>query len=181
MKMLARSLLEKLLADSDKASAGRRTRPAVLTKSNLSEYYACKTLQEKEEFEVAINAVRAEGAIQFSIGTRGSANDFIDRIELVDSRLLAKLLNKVPAADHITFANNLLTPLANRYPVIHDILNQWAQLKTVRTFTAADAQDWVDAITVIDYARDNMVNKVVLTPINEVSGKLFKDTKRIKS
>lgn len=180
MKMIARSLLEKLLADSDKASAGRRTRPAVLTKSNLSEYYACKTLQEKEEFEVAINAARAEGAIKFSIGTRGSANDFIDRIELVDSRLLAKLLNKVPAAVHITFANNLLTPLANRYPVIHDILNQWAQLKTVRTFTAADAQDWVDAITVIDYARDNMVNKVVLTPINEVSGKLFKDTKRIK-
>lgn len=180
MKTFAKTLLEKLLADSEKASAGRRSKPAVLTKSNLSKYHACKTLQEKDEFETVINAARAEGAIQYFIGTKGSADNFIERIELVDSERLAKLLNRVPAEVTIRQASNLLTPFVDRYPVINDVLNQWAQLKTVRTFTAADAQDWVDAITVIDYARNNMVNKVVLTPINEVSGKLFKDTKRIK-
>jgi len=180
MKLFARTLLEKLLADSERASAGRRTKPAVLTKSNLSEYHSCKTLQEKDEFETVINAARVEGAIQYSVGTKGSAESFIDRIELVDSKILAKLLNKIPAEVLFGQACNLLTPFVAKYPVIHDVLNQWAQLKSVRTYTSADAQDWVDAIAVIDYARKNMVNKVVLTPINEVSGKLFKDTKRIK-
>ncbi len=180
MKTFAKTLLEKLLADSEKASVGRRSKPAVLTKSNLSKYHSCKTLQEKDEFEAVINAARAEGAIQFFMGAKGTTENFIERIELVDCKILAKLLNRVPVEDTIRHARNLLSPFANRYPVIRDVLNQWSQLKAVRTFTAQDAQDWVDAITVIDYARSNMVNKVVLTPINEVSGKLFKDTKRIK-
>ncbi len=180
MEIFAKSLLAKLLADSEKASVGRRSKPAALTKSHLSKYHECKTLQEKDEFETVINAARAEGAIQYFIGTKGSAENFIERIELVDSERLAKLLNKVPIEVTIRHAKNLLNPLEDRYPVIHEVLNQWSQLKTVRTFTASDAQDWVDAITVIDYARSHMVDKVVLTPINEVSGKLFKDTKRLK-
>jgi hypothetical protein len=180
MKTLAKSLLEKLLADSEKAAVGRRSKQAVLTKSHLSKYHACKTLQEKDEFETVINVAKAEGAIQCLIGTRGSVENFIERIELIDSDVLAKLLNRVPAEVTIRHARNLLTPFADRYPIIHEVLNQWALLKTVRTFTAADAQDWVDAITVIEYARNNMVNMVVLTPVKEVSSKLFKNSKRIQ-
>ena len=65
-------------------------------------------------------------------------------------------------------------------PVLTDVLQQWEQLRSVRTYAAEDAKDWVDAIRVIDFAKENLAVGVVSVPINEASGKLFKDTKRIK-
>ena len=180
MEELARSLLDKLLADAEKAAAGRRIRPSALTKSNLAEYHACRSLQAKESFESLMQAASAVQAISIVIGNRGNEEGFIQRVDLVDSRLLADFLGKVPVAVLLANAETLLLPLAKRYPVLGEVLNRWAQLRPVRTFTAADAQDWVDAVQVIEYARENQALGEVSVPINEASGKLFKDTKRIK-
>lgn len=180
MDKFARSLLEKLLADAEKSAVGRRSRPAALTKSNLAEYQACKSLQSKEAFEAIMMAARAVNAISFEVANRGVDEGFIQRVEVLDSRALAGFLSKVPAEDHLARARELLTPLVERFPVLNAVLQQWGQLKTVRTFTAADAQDWADAVRVIDFAQENLAPDRVSMPINEASGKLFKDTKRIK-
>lgn len=180
MEQLARSLLEKLLADAEKAAAGRRSRPPVLTRSNLADYHSCRVLNEKEAFETFMQAASAVRAINIVMGDRGTEEGFISRIELADSRLLANFLGKVPAADLLTNAKALLTPLSVRFPVLDDIFQRWTQLRTVRSFTAADAQDWVDAVRVIDFAKENNLPDSVSMPINEASGKLFKNTKRIR-
>ncbi len=180
MDQLARSLLEKLLADAEKAAAGRRTRPPVLTKSNFAEYHSCRSLQAKEDFETFMQAASAARAINIVIGDRGVEEGFIKRVELADSNLLADFLGKVPAEVLLANAKGLLAPLIERFPVLGEVLRQWEQLRSVRTFTAADAQDWVDAVRVIDFAKENLAPGVISLPINEASGKLFKDTKRIK-
>ncbi len=180
MEHLARSLLVKLLADSEKASAGRRIRQAALTKSNLTEYHSCRSLQAKESFESFMQAARAVNAISILMGERGAEDGFIQRIDLVDSRVLAEFLGKVPAEVLLANAKSLLMPLADRFPVLVEVLQRWTQLRLVRTFSAADAQDWFDAVRVIDFARENTSLGAVSMPINEASGKLFRDTKRIK-
>lgn len=180
MDQLARSLLEKLLADSEKAAAGRRTRPPVLTKSNFAEYHSCRSLQAKEDFETFMQAASAVRAINIFIGNRGVEEGFIKRVELADSNLLADFLGKVPAEVLLLNAKKLLLPLIDRFPVLAEVLQHWEQLRPVRTFTAIDAKDWVDAVQVIEFARENLALGVVSVPINEASGKLFKDTKRIK-
>lgn len=180
MDQLARSLLEKLLADAEKAAAGRRTRPPVLTKSNFAEYHSCRSLQAKEDFETFMQAASAVRAINIVIGDRGVDEGFIKRVELADSHLLADFLGKVPAEVLLINAKELLLPLIDRFPVLAEVLQHWEQLRPVRTFTAIDAQDWVDAVRVIEFARENLALGVVSVPINEASGKLFKDTKRIK-
>lgn len=180
MDQFARSLLEKLLADAEKAAAGRRTRPPVLTKSNFAEYHSCRSLQAKEDFETFMQAASAARAINIVIGDRGVEEGFIKRVELADSNLLADFLGKVPAEVLLLNAIELLLPLIDRFPVLAEVLQHWEQLRPVRTFTAIDAQDWVDAVRVIEFARENLALGVVSVPINEASGKLFKDTKRIK-
>lgn len=180
MDALAYRLLEKLLSDSEKENVGRRVKKPVITKSNLSDYLACNSLQAKESFETVINACRAEGAILYKIGTRIEDEGFINRIELKDQRLLAKFLNKDLASDILSNAREQLNPFINRFPVLSDVLQVWEELRKVRSYTAADVKDWVDAIMVIDFARINLENGVVSLPINEASGRLFKDTKRIK-
>lgn len=180
MEQFARSLLEKLLADAGKTAAGRRIRPPVLTRSNLTKYHSCRSLQAKEAFETFMQAASAVRAISIVIGDRGAEDGFIQRIELADSRSLANFLGKVPVEDMLANAKGLLVPFAERFPVLGEVLQRWEQLRPVRTFTAADAQDWVDAVRVIEFARENLALGVVSVPINEASGKLFKDTKRIK-
>lgn len=181
MEQLARALLQKLLTDAEKASAGRRIRPSVLTKSNLVEYHDYPTMQGKEKFETVMHAARAVGAIIISSADHGVEEGFINRIEIADARALASFLGRVPVEDLLAQAKILLGPFVERFPVVADVLAHWEQLRSVRTFTAADAQDWVDAIQVIDFAKKNNADGVISVPINEASGKIFKDTKRIKN
>lgn len=180
MEGVARSLLEKLLADGEKAGVGRRVRPAALTRSNLADYHSCKTLQAKQQFEAFMMAARAAGGIIFSMGNRGPEEGFISRIELADIRALANFLGKVPSNVLVERARTMFASHIDRYPVLVEVLTQWESLHPVRTYTAEDAQDWLDAIRVIEFAEENQSPDSVSVPINEASGKLFKDTKRIK-
>jgi hypothetical protein len=180
MNQLAYKLLEKLLLDSERNDAGRRSNPSVITKSNLASYQASRSLQAKESFETVMKACRAEGAITYTIGSRIEDDGFINRIELKDKRLLAKFLQKDLAVDVLSEAKSSLEPHFERYPVLIEVMKLWAELRTIRTYTAADVKDWVDAIKVIEFAILNQAQGVVSLPINEASGKLFRDTKRIK-
>lgn len=180
MQALAYSLLNKLLSDAEKTDAGRRIKPSVITRSNLTDYHACRSLQAKEAFEIVINACRAEGAITYTTGVRIQDDGFINRIELVDKRLLAKFLQKDLAEDVLLHAKSVLEIHEKQYPVLAEVFQMWTELRTVRTYSAADINDWLDAIQVIEFAKNNLAKGVVSLPINEASGKLFKDTKRIK-
>lgn len=180
MDQLAYKLLEKLLSDSEKNDAGRRSKPSVITKSNLATYHASRSLQAKESFETVMNACRAEGAITFTLGSRIEDDGFINRIELQNKPALAKFLQKELAADVLAVAKSCLEPHFERYPVLIEVMKLWTELRTIRTYTAADFKDWIDAIKVIEFASLNQAQGVVSLPINEASGKLFRDTKRIK-
>ncbi len=180
MDARARQLLEKLLRDSDKADAGVRVRVAALTQSNLAPYRSERSLQAKESFETTMQAARAQGAISLSWDDPQEGNGFIRRVDLVDPRALATFLGHTPLADVLAGVAAQFAPYLERFPVLNDVLERWAQLRTVRTLTPASMQEWLDAAKIIDAARQNVAPDAISVPIREASYRLFKDSKRIE-
>jgi len=88
MEKFARSLLEKLLDAHERAEAGRRSREAALTKSNLSPYHDCSSLQARETFETVMEAARAERAITFEMLTKAQRKDSLPGLSSTTPRRL---------------------------------------------------------------------------------------------
>jgi len=179
MDVRARKLLEKLLRDSDKADAGVRSRSAALTSSSLKAYRSERSLQAKESFETTMQAARAQGAISLAWSDAQERNGFITRVDLVDPRALAAFLGHTPLVDVLADAEARFAPYLERFPVLNEVLQRWSQLRTVRTLTPASVSDWLDAVKVIDSARETPPAAGAM-PIREASYRLFKDSKRIE-
>lgn len=179
MDARARQLLEKLLRDGDKADAGVRSRAAALTQTNLAAYRSERLLQAKESFETTMQAARAQGAVRLTWDDPQEGNGFIKRVDLVDPRALAGFLGHTPLADVLAGAAAHFAPHLERFPVLDDVLQRWAQLRTVRTLTPASVPDWLDAVKIINSARE-MTPDAISVPIREASYRIFKDSKRIE-
>lgn len=176
----ARLLLEKLLRDGDKAAAGVRSRAAALTQSNLEPYRSETSLHAKESFETTMQAARAQGAISLTWDDPQGENGFIKRVDLRDARALAAFLGRTPLADVLANATAQFEPCLARFPVLNDVLQRWAQLRAVRTLGPSSIQDWLDAVKVIESARDAATGNAVSVPIREASYRIFKDSKRVE-
>jgi hypothetical protein len=180
MDALARSLLEKLLSAGERESAGRRSRQAALTTSHLADYRRFTSLQKKESYEVTMRAAQAEGAVALKWDNERTADGFIQRIDLSDARKLARFLGIVLAQDQVTHAEMQLLPLAERFPVIHELLQRWAQLRKVRGLGPDSVADWLDAVRTIESCRRDSGTEGISLPIREASARLFNDSKRIE-
>ncbi|MFH1817551.1 MAG: Wadjet anti-phage system protein JetD domain-containing protein [Pseudomonadota bacterium] len=180
MDTKARNALVKLLDAGNRAKAGVRSTPPALTRSQLSDYRATRSLLEKEAFEAVMKSARAIGAVTL-IWPKGQVEeDFIERVELVDLDALADLLGVDTAESKLERAKSRFAPLVQDFPVLNDVLARWASLKKIRTFGPEDYQDWVDAAHVITFMIRNLESRTVDVPIREVSARLFKDSKRIE-
>lgn len=180
MNTNAHKALKKLLEMGDRSKAGVRSIRPALTKIHLADYQATRVLAEKESFEAAMKAARAEGAVTFTREKGYGEEGFIQRVELIDIDALAKLLGADTAATQLEQAGTQLAPLLEAYPVLSDVLDRWASLKKVRTYGPEDAQDWIDAARVVTFMTSSRENSTVDKPIREVSTDLFKDSKRIE-
>ena len=180
MDAKARNALTKLLEAGNRATAGVRSTPPALTRSQLADYQATRSLADKEAFEAAMKAARAEGAVALTWEKGLGEEGFIQRVELIDLDALAKLLGVETAASRLERAAAQLADLLTGFPVLTDVLARWASLKKVRTYGPEDAQDWADAARVIQFMTSARENRAVDEPIREVSARLFKDSKRIE-
>jgi hypothetical protein len=180
MDRLAHALLGKLLSAGEMSSAGRRSRQASLTESQLAEYRSFSSLTKKEAFEEAMRAARAEGAVEMIWDGRHSGGGFIKRIDLVDARKLAAFLGVQLAEDKVHEAKQALKPFVADYPVLEEVLGRWAKLRKVRTLGPESYQDWIDAIRTIEACRNAASSHAISMPVREFSSQLFKDSKRIE-
>ena len=121
MDTKARNALTKLLEAGNRATAGvRSTRPA-LTRSQLADYQATRSLADKEAFEAAMKAARAEGAVALTWEKGFGEEGFIQRVELLDLDALAKLLGVETAAIRLEKAAAQFAPLLPDFPVLNDV------------------------------------------------------------
>ncbi|MGA9163750.1 MAG: Wadjet anti-phage system protein JetD domain-containing protein [Thiobacillus sp.] len=180
MDTKARNALTKLLEAGNRSTAGvRSTRPA-LTRSYLADYQATRSLADKDAFEAAMKAARAEGAVTLTWEKGVGEDGFIQRVELIDLDALAKLLGVETAASRLEKAASQFAPLLPEFPVLNEVLTRWFSLKKVRSFGPEDAHDWVDSARIVSFMISSRENSRVDEPIREVSARLFKDSKRIE-
>lgn len=179
MNPLAKQMLESLLAAGERQSAGVRTRLASLTAAHLKPYREGRSLQQKDDFEATVRAASAAGATHISWDDGVSAQAFISRIDIVDVERLALFLGRTPQRQRLSDAEALVAPHCSEFPVILDLLAHWARLRKVRGLGPEDAQDWLDAVAVIRYAR-NRGDTIMDLPIREASARLFRDSKRLE-
>lgn len=180
MDILARSSLERLLSAGEKLAAGKRTRQAALTKSDLAEYREFTSLQKKESFETTMCAARAEGAVDLVWEDGRAEIGFIERINLCDARRLAKFLGVVLAQDQVANAQGQLLPLEAKFPVIREVLRRWSELRKTRGLGPNSVPDWLDAARTIEFCQRDAASQAISLPIREASARLFNDSKRIE-
>ncbi|MFC5461206.1 Wadjet anti-phage system protein JetD domain-containing protein [Massilia niabensis] len=179
---LAYSLLGQLLTASERAHAGVRTRPAVLTAHDLRAYRETKSLKEKDEFEAVMKACRAQHAVNlFWDHGAGSASDaFIKRVCAIDVQALASFVGRTPHSTLVAAARASLAAHFEAHPVLEQVLAQWDRLKLVRRTGPADMADWVDAVRILELAMDMQAEASIQLPIREASYRIFHDTKRLE-
>ena len=180
MDPMARKVLERLLISAEKHEAGTISRPPALTKSALSEYRELRSLKAKEDFEAVMAYAQTEGAIILR-RVRHDPLGLIERIELLDAAKLASILGKVPYAEKIRSAQQILSVYCREYPVLMDVLFSWEKLKKVRGTGPETACNWVMACQVIGYCQAQTALGATETPVRDASARLFKDSKRIES
>ncbi len=180
MDTKAYNALKKLLEAGDRAQAGVRSTPPALTKTQLAEYQATRSLAEKEAFDAAMKTARAVGAVALTWEKGVGEEGFIQRVELLDLAALANLLGLDTAESRFAQAELMFAPLLKDYPVLSDVLARWAGLKKVRSFGPEHVLDWVDAARIVSFMIATRENRAVDEPIREVSARLFKDSKRIE-
>jgi len=122
MDAKARNALTKLLEAGNPATAGVRATPPALTRSQLADYQATRSLADKEAFEAAMKAARAEGAVALTWEKGLGEEGFIQRVELIDLDALAKLLGVETAASRLERAAAQLADLLTGFPVLTDVL-----------------------------------------------------------
>lgn len=119
-------------------------------------------------------------AIDIEKANRGPLEGFIVRVAVRDSMVLASFLGREPLNAILIRAREAFDPFVDRFPVLEAVLEQWKAMRKVRSHDATSVQDWLDAIKVIDFSEENLRKGIISMPLNVASGKLFKDTKRIR-
>jgi len=180
MDIQAKNLLDKLLSAGEMATAGRRTRQASLTESQLAEYRKVTSLQKKESFEQTMRAARAEAAVELIWDGGQSDKGFIQRVNLLDARKLALFLGVRLAEDQVAEAKEKLQPLTDIHPVMHEVLDRWASLRKTRGLGPESYPDWIDAAKTIKACVESTATLPTSLPVREFSARLFKDSKRIE-
>ncbi len=125
-------------------------------------------------------AARAEGAVDLVWDGGGAHSGFIERINLADTRRLGNFLGLTLTQDKVADAQQRLAPMATTFPVIHEVIRRWSELRKTRGLGPESVEDWLDAARTIEFCQSYSVDQPLSLPIREASARLFNDSKRIE-
>lgn len=175
----ARTLLNQLFDAGDAAEAGVRARRVSITAAGLKTYRDLRSLQRKEAFEATLRDAASQGAIDLTWDDVTQYGE-ITRVNLLDHQQLAEFLQRVPARRQWAAANDVLRAAVERYPVLAEVLADWAKLKRVRGIAVTEHQQWRDAIRAIEFCRETLVARGEDMSLRIASARLFNDSKRLE-
>ncbi|MCF5182959.1 DUF2399 domain-containing protein [Pseudomonas syringae] len=175
---IAQDLLLKLLKMGNKSEAGVRQHAPALTAAKLKAYGSLRNWHHKYQCEEVFLAARDAGAISFIRDKLNPEDGLIERIELIDTAVLARFLKQTTHSETMADARELLAPHLAVYDVLEEVIEKWARMSNVRGSGPTDASSWIEAITVI--CQCLQVQDVTLSPVREASARLLRNSKRIE-
>lgn len=180
MDPLAKKALATLLRLADRHSAGVAARAAALTAMHLKDYHQLRSLQNKEGFEAVLKYAQDSGAVRLTWPAH-HPDGYIQRVELVDVEALARLLGQGSLTSRLATAQGILQGRVSGFPVLQDVLDQWASIKRVRNTSPDDAGDWLDACVAIESCRNAISVGQLETAVRDASARVFRNSKRIEA
>lgn len=106
---------------------------------------------------------------------------YIQRVDLVDVDALAGLLRQATLASRLASARETLRSKVAAFPVLQDVIDQWAILKRVRHTSPDEAGDWLDACSAIEACRFAVAAGQIDSAVRDASARIFRNSKRIEA
>lgn len=178
MDPLARKALSSLLRLADRHNAGVASRSPALTAIHLKDYHELRSLQSKEAFEALLKHAQDSGAVRLTWPAH-QPDGYIQRVDLTDVDALAHLLGQDSLRSRLVIAQQVLRGKVDAFPVLQDVLDQWAVLKRVRNTTPEDVNDWLGACVAVEQSRAAVAAGQIETAVRDASARIFRDSKRI--
>ncbi|WP_275629334.1 Wadjet anti-phage system protein JetD domain-containing protein [Pseudomonas sp. 273] len=178
MESIAKELLAKLLEQGNKSAAGVRQTAPVLTRTKLKPYQGLRNWHQRQACEEVFLAARDAGAIRFFRDKLDPSEGTIERIELLDTQILASFLGRATYASALEKAKHHLEPLLQPYDVIAEVISRWSRMLKVRGIGPLDTAVWLDAARAIEAAARTIGQDPV--PVREFSARVFQDSKRLE-
>ncbi|WP_353189447.1 Wadjet anti-phage system protein JetD domain-containing protein [Pandoraea pnomenusa] len=126
--------------------------------------------------KAAVNA----GAIELHWDNERSESRSITRVSPKDVDVLALFLGRPTQLSVVERARVALDPWRPAYPVLDAVLARWEKLFKVRGIGPERANDWTDALAVIESMRRDTRIGAESLPVREVSATLLHHSKRIE-
>ena len=178
MNRIAKSLLEKLLAQADRG--GRETLP--ISERGAKEYFASGGLSERDRIHATLTNAEIDGAISLEWGKGAAAQDLL-RIRLRDADKLANWLGISRAGKHADRIDSVLSPILVDAPEwlsssYEQAINKWRKGKLAFRLRASDTNT---AINLFRIALAVANNKQVDLDLRRFSVQLLNDSKAIEN
>lgn len=174
---LADQVLESLLRRGEQAllRPGGRVNPADFTAAD-SPYWHLDYAQ-RQQCHARFTAAERAGAVHVKWARQGGEDRPLENVKLRDVARLAAFLGVANASDAVRDARAVLTPWLSGYPRVADLLDAWARLKSPRGLGTDSADDFADALQVLDALKQGNNDDQI---VRVLSRRLFHDTKRIE-
>lgn len=180
MLSVADQALHRLLARAENAAArGASNRKVRLpfSPSQFGAYLNLETRADKDTCHGELRLAEEQGAVLIVWNRRAGAFNQIDALELSDGDTLARHLGIVPRWRAVEWATTSFTDYWSQFPVLKQVIDQWAAGKRPKSTAPEDGPDWVLAARTIGYCRQSGFADV---PIRRVSTQFLFDSKKLE-
>lgn len=177
---VARQALEKLLRSAESASAKESSARAItlrFSQKTFPAYVSIETRAEKDSCHGDLSVAEREGAIRITWERQAGTKNQVERIALLDRDLLAQFLSVIPRWDAVASAEQSLNSCMGRHPVLRSVVDLWRRGVKARGTGPSDFEDWLQAISVVEYCRESDTLDV---PVRRLSAQMTADSKRIE-
>lgn len=177
---MATSTLQKLESFGESAVVRGADGPKFyrLDSERFGGYFKLETLTERHLYERRMLAAQAAGAVTLRWAGKGNDGEPLEAIAVADLAKLSTFLGKSPYFQQVEAAAARLSPFAAAWPRLVWVIDQWKKRGTARGFTPTHVQDLVDAVQVLEAARQRPELDLA---VRRLSVSLFQDSKRIEA
>lgn len=174
---LAENVLSRLLQRGERATLSGSARAIQERFNDAGSDYWQMSLSERDELHERFLAAEKTGAVELKWARQGGDDRPLEIVRLRDVDTLAIFLGAQTAASAIARAKKVLEPWMVSSPRVREILDRWGSLKAIRGLTPSEADDFADALRVLDAAAASPDEDQI---VRVLSARLFGDSKRIE-
>jgi len=174
---LADDVLAGLLQRGERARLAGSRRAIQTAFIDAASPYWRQNYEQRQCCHAHFSAAERAGAVQLTWARQGGEDRPLEKVRLLDMDKLAVFLGTTTAAESVQKARTILEPWLASCPRVIELIEAWTNLKSPRGFDTDSANDFADALRVLDALEQGNGDDQI---VRVLSQQLFRNTKRIE-